>query len=191
MSLLHIHLYLIYYNCYFPISSSLSFSFVTLSLHFFFLPSIHCRYFFIFFFLILVTCSSKNIPSYIFSFESLPIYIHLCATVFTSSCHPQEQQQSLSLARERTPSKIFMWYMNLYSSQYYTLNQTERSYHLFRIAVKSCTDVGFIAQQQILLVLVTPGIILHGEHHLLASNYLYRYVDTRHFSILEPNKINL
>lgn len=191
MYLLHIHRYLIYYNCYFPTSSNISFSLVIPSLSlFFFLPSIHCRCL-IFFFLVLVICSSKNIPSYLFSFESLPIYLYLCVTVFTSSCHPQEQQQSLSLAKERTPSKILMWHMNLYSSQYYTLNQTEYSYHLFRVAVKSCTDVGFIVQQQILLVLVTPGTMLHNEHHLLASNYLYVYVDTKHFSIPEPNKINL
>lgn len=50
---------------------------------------------------------------------------------------------------------------------------------------KECTD----PQQQILLVLVTLEIVLHSEHHLLASNYLSMYVDIKHFSVLELKKI--
>lgn len=33
-------------------------------------------------------------------------------------------------------------------------------------------------------------ITLHSEHHLLASNYLYVYVDIKHFSILELKNIS-
>lgn len=55
---------------------------------------------------------------------------------------------------------------------------------------KEYTDTDLTAQQQILLVLVTPEIILHSEHHLLASNYLYMYVDIKHFPILELKNIS-
>lgn len=85
MSLLHTQLYLIYSNCYFPISSSISFSLVTLCLSLSFLPSTHDRhlFFFFFFFLALVICYFKRVPSYLFSFESFPIYLHLlCHRVY-------------------------------------------------------------------------------------------------------------
>lgn len=107
--------------------------------------------------------------------------------MFTSKCHPQGQQKSFYCQQKDSLRGLHVVYEPVFKLVLCTkLDRT--FYHLFRVAVKSCTDASLTAQQQILLVLVTPEIILHSEHHLLALNYLYMYVDIKHFSILELEK---